>query len=260
MKLLQTILGLTIIFMFTQCSKEKLNEKGFPVRTSFDESDEKPDDGLNQDSILFETQPSSVVLTGIANVRLATIYKVNYSKNRKHSFIGSNNIHYNYILDDYYNSYTSENYMPGISALYGYNMVNISLFDLKGNVQKSFFEKPVLVKTLYYPSYKKDTLNKKPIVRNFFMVSVYNEDTNKDGFINLKDLRRFFLFNKEGQREIALVPLNYSVVKSEYDSENDLMYVFAQFDKNNNGAIEQAEPIHIFYVDLKNPNQTGKTY
>ena len=125
--------------------------------------------------------------------------------------------------------------MPGLEAVYGYNMVNISHYDIKTNKQKYFFEKPVLVKTAYYPTFNKDTLNYKPVNRNCFMVSVYNDDTNKDGFINLKDLRRFYLFDINGERQMALIPENYSIIKSEYDPENDFMYVYAQLDSNSNG-------------------------
>lgn len=57
-----------------------------------------------------------------------------------------------------------------------------------------------------------------------------------------------------------LVPENYSVFKSEYDSENDLMYLFAQLDANGNGSKEELEPIHVFWVDLKDPNRTGQQY
>ncbi len=92
------------------------------------------------------------------------------------------------------------------------------------------------------------------------MVSVYNEDTNKDGSINQKDLRRFYLFNSNGEIQKQLVPQNYSVFKSEYDSENDLMFVFARLDKNSNGKIEDNEPVNIFWVDLKDPFNTGQQY
>lgn len=105
-----------------------------------------------------------------------------------------------------------------------------------------------------------DTLNFKPVNREYFIVSVYNEDTNKDGFINLKDLRRLYLFNINGERQTALVPENYSVFKSEYDPGNDFMYVFAQLDSNNNGQQDEGEPTHIFWIDLNDPAQTGRAY
>lgn len=139
-------------------------------------------------------------------------------------------------------------------------MVNISHYNVQENKQKNLFEKPVLVKTLYYPSFSKDTLNNNPVSRNYIMVSVYNEDTNKDGFINLKDLRRFFLFNINGEKQMALIPENYSVIKSEYDPDNDFMYVFAKMDANNNGQQEEDEPIHIYWIDLKDPSKTGRQY
>ena len=103
-------------------------------------------------------------------------------------------------------------------------------------------------------------MNSKIVKRNYFLVSVYNDDTNKDGFINLKDLRRFYLFDNNGEKQKQLIPANYSVFKSEYDSDNDFMFVFARLDKNNNGQIDDNEPINIFWVDLKDPTKTGQQY
>lgn len=260
MKLLQTVLILTLISLLASCDEEKLEEKGFQISVS-SENRENQIDGLNSDSLVFETRPSNVLLTGIPQVRLATIYKVNRNKDNKTTFIGSNDFHHNY--SDFAHSNGNNwnyNFMPGIEAAYGYNMVNVSHYDIKEDKKKQFFEEPVLIRTLYFPTASKDTLNTKPVHRDFFMVSVYNEDTNKDGFINMRDLRRLYLFNMEGERQKALVPENYSVIKSEYDSENDFMYVFAQSDTNNNGKQDRGEPIHIFWVDLKDPNKTGQLY
>jgi len=103
-------------------------------------------------------------------------------------------------------------------------------------------------------------LNNQPVSRDYFIVSVHNEDTDKDGFINIKDLRRIYLFNINGEKQKALVPENYSVFKSEYDSDNDFMYIFAQLDANKNGRRDEGEPIHIFWLNLKNPDKTGRLY
>ena len=92
------------------------------------------------------------------------------------------------------------------------------------------------------------------------MVSVYDEDTNKDGYINVKDLRRFYYFDINGINKKELIPKNYSVMSSEYDSANDYMYVFAKLDKNNNGKMEQEEPTDIFWIDLSNPENVGVQY
>lgn len=249
---------LTFYSLFIGCSKAKL-EKGFPVSSGNDKTERL--NGFNKDSLVFETRPSSVLLTGHPNVRLTTIYKVNFDKDDNTSFIGSNNFHYLYgESEDRFVINWNHHLIPGLEAAYGYNMVNVSLFDIKENVQKSFFDKPVLIKTLYYPSFTQDTLNKQLINRDYCMVSVYNEDTNKDGYINLKDLRRLYLFNLKGEKQKALTPENYSVMKSEYDPGNDLMYVFSKLDSNKSGQQDDEEPTHIFWIDLKDPNKTGRLY
>ena len=89
---------------------------------------------------------------------------------------------------------------------------------------------------------------------------MYDEDTNKDNYINARDLRRFYHFDINANTKRSLIPVNYSVYKSEYDPANDFMYVFAQLDKNGNGKIDKEEPDHIFWIDLKNPERTGRHY
>jgi hypothetical protein len=261
MKYLQTIFTFIFIYLLTSCSNGKLEEKGFQVSSASDNSENEQADGLNRDSLKIDTRPSSVLLTGVSNIRLTTIYKVNMNKKDKSTFIGSNNFHYRYEeTEGNKGNNWNNNLMPGLEAVYGYNMVNISHYDINQNKQKTFFEKLVLIRTLYYPTFSKDTLNSKPVNREYFIVSVYNDDTNKDGFINLKDLRRLYLFDINGDRQKALVPENYSVFKSEYDSDNDFMYVFAKLDSNNNGQQDEGEPIHIFWIDLQDPNKTGRQY
>lgn len=261
MKYLLTIFILTLVYFITSCSNEKLDEKGFQVSPASDNAENEQADGFNPDSLKIDTRPSNVLLTGVSNVRLTTIYKVNVNKKDNYSFIGSNSFHYRYEENEGNDGNNwNNNLMPGLEAVYGYNLVNISHYDIKEDKQKSFFEKPVLIRTLYYPSFSKDTLNYKPVNREYFVVSVYNEDTNKDGFINMKDLRRLYLFNINGERQKALIPENYSVFKSEYDPDNDFMFVFAQLDSNNNGRQDENEPIHIFWVDLKDPSKTGRQY
>jgi len=256
-----TILVLTLVCIMTSCSNGKLDEKGFKVSPTSDNSENDQNDGINRDSLKIETQPSNVLLTGVPNVRLTTIYKVNINKKDNSTFIGSNNFHYKYEETEVSSGNNwNNNLMPGLEGVYGYNFINISHYDIKENKQKNFFEKPVLIKTLYYPTFSKDTLNNKPVSRQYFIVSVYNDDTNKDGFINLKDLRRLYLFDINGVRQKTLIPENYSVFKSEYDSDNDFMYVFAKLDSNINGRPDEVEPIHIFWVDLKDPNKTGRQY
>ncbi len=261
MKYLQTIFILTLVYLMTGCSSGKFEEKGFQVGPTSDNTENEQTNGLNSDSLKIDTRPSNVLLTGVPNVRLTTIYKVNVNNKDNSTFIGSNTFHYrNEEAEGEKGNNWNNNLMPGIEAVYGYNMVNISHFDIKENKQKAFFEKPVLLRTLYYPTFSKDTLNFKPVNRNYFLVSVYNDDTNKDGFINQKDLRRLYLFDINGVKQKALIPENYSVFKSEYDPENDFMFVFAQLDSNNNGRQDGEEPIHIFWINLKDPNKTGRQY
>lgn len=49
-------------------------------------------------------------------------------------------------------------------------------------------------------------------------------------------------------------------MSSEYDPANDYMYIFAKLDENGNGQMETNEKMHIFWIDLKNPENTGIQY
>lgn len=254
------IILLVLVLLFQGCSESKLDSKGFQVSEISEDEDGQKVVGLQIDSLKLETRPRNVLLTKHSIHRLTPIYKVNYNKKTGEPFTGSNNYHSRWEGDNNNGNNWNNNIMPGFEAVYGYNFVNVSHFNNENKTQNEFFEKPVLIKTLYYPAFSKDTLNYQPVTRNYYMVSVYDEDSNKDGFINVKDLRRFYLFNIDGKLIKPLVPKNYSVMSSEYDSDNDFMYVFAKFDQNNNGQMEQQEQTHVFWVDLKNPDNIGVHY
>jgi hypothetical protein len=251
----------TVLIALIGCGN-KLEEKGFSVSETENEGvdDENAVDGISKDSLGFPTRPSSILLTGLPKYRLATIYKVNFNKD-KTTFIGSNDFHYNYeSIGESDGNQWNNNYLPGLEAVYGYNLVNVSHYNTETKKQKNFFEKPVLIKTLYYPSFSKDTLNHKPVNRSYYMISVYDEDTNKDGFINVNDLRRFYSFDIDAENRKPMIPPKHSVYKSEYDPANDFVYIFAKLDANQNGQIDELEPVSVFWVDLKNPEVTGKQY
>lgn len=256
----KAIVPVALALLLTNCSGPELEQKGFQVGPSSVVDGTVQPNGLSRDSLSFDTRPSNVLLTGIPHIRLTTVYKVNLRRDDSSVFIGSNNFHYRYEEENAMGNNWHEHLMPGFEAVYGYNFVNISHFDVNTHGRKLFYERPVLIKTLYYPSFTKDTLNALPVTRNHFLITVFDEDTNKDGYINPKDLRRMHLFDVNGQRLKAAIPENYSVFSSEYDPANDRMYAFAKLDANNNGKADDGEPVHIYWIDLKDPLMSGRLY
>jgi dipeptidyl aminopeptidase/acylaminoacyl peptidase len=97
-------------------------------------------------------------------------------------------------------------------------------------------------------------------MRSHFIITLFDEDTNKDGYIDPKDLRRMHLFDVNGVRQKDPVPDNYSILSSEYDPGNDRMTVFAALDADRNGKRDDAEPLHIYWIDLKDPSLSGRQY
>ena len=257
---MKNALIICLALLFLRCSTNSLEKKGFQVSEITEEADGKKVVGLPIDSLKLETRPRDVLLTKHADHRLIPIYKVNYNERTGESFTGSNNFHTRWYDDTDEGNNWNYNLMPGLSAVYGYNLINIAHYDTKTETLNKFFNDPVLIKTLYYPSFSDDTLNYEPVKRDYYMVSVYDADTNQDGFINVKDLRHFYLFDIDGIYKKELIPKNYATLSSQYDSDNDFMYVFARLDKNQNGQMEQEEPMHVFWVDLKNPENNGMLY
>lgn len=247
--------------LLSSCSENSsIEKKGFQVSEITEDEDGKKIVGLSMDSLILETRPRNVLLTNNPAHRITPIYKVNYDKKTNKPYTGSNRFHTNW-YEDYDNGNNwNYNFMPGFEAMYGYNFINISHYNNSTNIGNLFFDKPVLIKTLYYPAFSKDTLNFQPVNRDYYMVSVYDEDSNNDGFVNAKDLRKFYHFDIEGKNKRSLIPPSYSVMNSEYDEANDFMYIFARLDANLNGQMEQNEPIDIFWIDLKNPENVGVQY
>lgn len=205
------------------------------------------------------SKPNNIILTGVPEHRLVTIYKTN--KLISDDDVDATSGRFTTEYDEDGNEYeVSEHYVPGIQILYGYNLLNLAHYNLKTEKLIYFFSKPALIKTLYFPSYTQDSINKIPIIRNYFLVSVYDENTNKDEFINKKDLRKFYYYNIDAENRIALLPPHFSAVKSKYDAQNDVLYIFAKNDTNKNGQIDKNEPMHIFWIDLKNPIVAKKLY
>lgn len=196
-----------------------------------------------------ETVPNSVLVTSDPENKLISVYQRKFEKQQQYAYNEYNDV-----------GERNEHFLPGIDILYGYYLLNIAQYNAKTEKLRKLFDRPALIKTFYYPSPKADSINKIPITRNYYLVSVYDEDTNKDKFINRKDLRRFYHIDPLTLVKTLLIPGEYSVIRSEYDFQSDVLYVFAGFDTSKDGKLDKKEPIHIFGVDLKNPISAKRLY
>ena len=245
-----------ILFLSNACSgrKGEQKEEQIPISepSNFNDSSNSILENISMSKI--PTVPNAVILTGLINHRLVTVYKSKIP-------VEATRNNYKYGYSGYRGeSEKEEHYMPGIDVLYGYNLLNIAHYDLKTEKLNFLFDRAALIKTLYYPSFIQDSIAMKPINRDYFLVSAYDEDTNKDTLINKKDLRKFYHFNADCSVKTQLIPANYSVLRSQYDSQKDLMYLFAAFDENSNGTRDPKEPIHIFWINLKSPVEAKRLY
>jgi hypothetical protein len=254
-----SILIFNCLILFS-CSDDKPKRKGFNVNYSSPEEATEGKNGLNLDSLELMSRPNRVLILGEKQHRLIPIYLLNTKLHRGDTsyYTGSNNFHFSYLdIGNNKENNWNNNFMPGFEAMYGYNLINVEYHNVESKETHSLFKTPVLIKTIYYPTASKDTLNGVAIKRNFIMVSAYNEDTNKDGFLNTDDLRRFFLFDIQGKLVSQLIPHEYSVQSSQYDAANDYMYVYAVLDENQNGHHDPTEKVDVFWIDLNNPSNKG---
>jgi len=252
---------LILTTLIASCDDDKLDKKGFQVREIIETEEGEKIVGLKIDSLKLETRPRNVLFTHSPTHRITPIYKVNYKNDGKEAFTGSNDFirSWGHEFGEGINNWHN-NYMPGFEVVRGYNFVNVSHYNNEVNKENKLFKKPVLIKHFYYPTPDKDTLNSIPVHRDYYMASVYDEDTNKDGYVTVKDLRRLYYFDMEGVNQRALVPTNYSVMSSEYDAMNDYMYIFARKDANGNGQMDISEPFDVFWIDLNEPARVGVQY
>lgn len=251
---------LSVVILQCSCS---FNKKDHRKPISLDQTSQNREmlDTTNGMSLgKIATRPSAVLLTAHAVHRLVTVNKLIQDFGERRSYLEHNFYHQSYDDGTEVGNAWHGHFMPGIEALSGSTLLNITHYNMLTKQQNDLFEHPVLVNTLYFPASKTDTLNGAPIVRDYYLVSAYDEDTNKDSLINSFDLRRFNLFDLDGKRKTELVPLNYSVISSEYDPSNDAMFVFARLDANANGRREAEEPVHIFWFSLKTPAAAERLY
>jgi hypothetical protein len=251
-----TIFFSALVLLSCSSGKKDFKEEQIVVVASDNDTESSGQDtstAVNLTLAQIQTKPSSVILTGLPNHRLVTVYhsQKGYDKYSRISSYGS--------------SYGEEetghwHYMPGIDLLSGYNLLNVAHYDMLTGQTNYLFQHPVLINSLYYPSFYQDSLDKKPVNRNYYLVSVYDNDSNKDSLINRKDLRHLYCFDAACKQKTNLLPTNYSVMRSQYDPQNDAMYLFATFDANNNGYIETKEPQHVFWFSLNNPMPAKRMY
>lgn len=247
---------LLVILVYTisivACSRDRVQEE--QISALEEPTPFNPEDTLNsvKNSLPLSaivTYPQKVVLTGLPQHRLVSVYKQIPKEGKKNRATDWSNY---YNDRDGWESEEYQHYMPGLDLLFGYNLLNLAHYDMKSEQLNYLFNRPVLVKSFYYPSVKPDSVgNRKPINRDYFFVSAFDEDTNNDTLINRHDLRRFYHFNASCDVKTQVIPPDYNVIRSQYDSGNDVMYIFARHDQNKNGKSEDREPVHVFWIDLK---------
>lgn len=251
--MLKSLTFLITIVVIASCSKstfEKYN--GLDLKTTSNKKENQPERYVI-------TKPGRVHKTFHNSHRIIPVFKIDVDEKDKEEYSASSYSHKSWYSYDSLNVWHGH-FMPGISAISGYNMTNVADFNPTSGKRTDFFDKNVLINTVYYPATIEDTLNGKPVKRNYYLVSVYDEDTNNDSIINFKDLRRFYHFDLNAKKKTSLIPKDYSVLSSQYDHLNDFMYIKAKKDVNGNGSRETNEPTHIFWIDMSNPKPAKRAY
>jgi hypothetical protein len=253
-----SLLALTLIVF--ACGSKSSTEEQIRFESSVDTEEQERDTtnsvtgGLELSQI--STYPQRIILNGMPQHRLVTIYKRLPPKESRSV--------YSYDRGESWDEDQQQHYMPGIDLLFGYNLLGVAHYDMKSEKLNYLFPRPALIKSIYYPSYVQDSVgdkpNRKPITRDYFLISAYDEDTNGDTLLNRNDLRRFYHFNASCDVKTQIIPADYSVQRSQYDFDNDVMYIYARHDDNKNGRSEDNEALHVFWISLKAPAPAKRMY
>ena len=215
---------------------------------------EMPRHGFLSDSLDFPRRARNVLLTANPRYRLVPIFRMNEQRNyrgEKFYTAGSIDTHTGYQPNERLpgNNWNGH-FLPGLEVAYGFNLVNVAVHTTGSENARDLFPQPALLQTLYYPAYRPDTLNGRPVLRDYYLVSAYPEDTNADGRVDTRDLRQLFRFDLDGGNGQSLLPPDYSVLSGTYDPANDHYYVYAQRNEQGDGSMNMLEPVTIFAVDL----------
>lgn len=217
-------------------------------------------ENVDAQSLKLGTQPGEVLLTGMPQYRLTPVLKLNWDKENRTTFVSGVDFRHSYHDDLVGIDVWNEHIVPGFEAACAYNMVNVSHFDHATKQARQLFDSLVLVKTIYFPADESDTLHRQPIRRDCYMISVFDEDTNHDGFVNQNDLRRMYHFALPSLEKTALIPKDHAVQSSQYDHGNDFLHVVTRQDLNKNGKVDAEDPSHIFWIEMKNPKSNGMLF
>lgn len=256
------LLPLALLAVLTSCGHEEKKSEEL-TSTEFSSAEDTTKYPLKGNATFkqLNSTVNSVILTGLDSIRLINIYKVRPGS-EKNVNREEGTTYYRKLDDNTGEPSADEDnfcyFMPGMDVISGYNLINVGHYDMAASRLSYFFQKPVLVRNLYFPGIKRDSLKGVPVSRDFFLASVYDQDTNNDSLINKKDLRRMYHFDKRNTTRTALLPERYSAIRSTYDYRNDVMYIYAKYDANKNGTTEKTEPVSIFYIDLKTPSKARK--
>ncbi len=267
MNIRTTLFGIACLLFLSACEEEPNSTKLDRIVLSENTSEFEAEIDYSS----FPLKPKSVLVTDNPKYRLVTIYKEKVYNNRTRiDFSTGEEYPSRWIDGDYfhngrYRRYDScnvlnGNFMPGLSAVWDNKMYNVAVLDTADFKAKNLFASNALINTLYFPGSETDTLNCECIDRNYYLVSVFDTDTNNDTVIDRRDLRKLYAFDEDGTNQRLLIPANYSVLRSAYDRRIDHMYVYARKDENNDGYMNPNETEHVFAIDLKNPQMGKRVY
>jgi hypothetical protein len=246
------------VFTLSACNRRHESKEGTVIVN--DSVNDLRTENVDAQSLKLGTQPGRVLLTGIPQYRLTPVLKLNWDRDARRTFVTGIDFRTEYGEDVVGIDVRHGHIVPGFEAACAYNMVNVSHFDHQTKQARQLFDSLVLVKTIYFPAADQDTLHRLPVHRDCYMISVFDEDTNKDGFVNQNDLRRFYHFALPSLEKTPLIPKDYAVLSSQYDPGNDFLHIVTRQDLNANGKVDGDDPMHIFWIDMKNPKVNGMLF
>jgi hypothetical protein len=146
-----------------------------------------------------------------------------------------------------------------------YNVSNYNQYELTGNLKNILFQhkdqdtlKPLTdqkinIETATY-------LHKIAQKNKIFVYTLFDKDTNKDGFIDQNDIKALYISKIDGTNFKKITLEFQELIDWNLIQNTNRLYYRAMEDTNKNGEFDKNDTIHYCYLDLSDPNFKIKEY
>jgi hypothetical protein len=146
-----------------------------------------------------------------------------------------------------------------------YNVSNYNQYELTGNLKNILFQHKDKdsLKPLTYQKINIQTatyLYKIAQKNKVLVYTLFDKDTNKDGFIDQNDIKSLYISKIDGTNFKKITLEFQELIDWNLIQNTNRLYYRAMEDTNKNGAFDKNDKIHYCYLDLNSPDFKIKEY